>query len=358
MNSAPLSWSQLLQVFDFSLPEELIATYPANQRTEARLLLVNQKPLRDIAVSQLGSQLRAGDVLVLNDAQVIKARLHTQRASGGKVEVLFHRLLSAHRALVQCSRRKRLQVGERLQLQASSDSLEVIAPHGRWMELASTVPWPVLLEQHGQLPLPPYMKRAAEAVDQQRYQTVYARHPGAVAAPTAGLHFDWPLLQQLQQQGVELVFVSLEVGAGTFAPLEPEQWQHGTLHEESFEISDIAADRIELAVAQQRRVIAVGTTSLRALESAWHDGHVRRGLQSTRLFIRPGFGFAVVNGLMTNFHLPRSSLFMLVCAFGGIDTLHQAYRWAIAQQLRFYSYGDASLIWRKTEPQQPLLLNV
>jgi S-adenosylmethionine:tRNA ribosyltransferase-isomerase len=340
-----------VDLFDFELPSDRIALRPASPRDSARLLRVGgQGALADHEVRDLPGLLRAGDVLVFNDTRVIKARLTGAKASGGKIEVLVERVLAADRVLAQVRASKSPRAGGRLLL-AGGVVATVLGRDGEFFELRFDACTDVyaLLEQHGSVPLPPYITHAADAADEARYQTVYARQPGAVAAPTAGLHFDAAMLQKLQQQGVIAAQVTLHVGAGTFQPVRVSDLNQHRMHSEWYSVSQATVDAIHAARARGSRVLAVGTTSLRALESAAAGGELRAGSGGTRLFITPGYTFRVVDRLLTNFHLPKSTLLMLVSAFAGVDNVRRAYRHAIEQHYRFFSYGDAMLIERSPQ---------
>ena len=335
--------------FDFDLPENLIAQHPPKMRGASRLLCVQGEALEDRQFADLLQKIKPGDLLVLNDTRVIKARLFGVKQSGGKVEVLIERVLGEHEVLAQVRASKSPKTGSDILL-AGELSDEVLGREGEFFHLRfnSEVPVLDLLERFGSLPLPPYITHAAEADDESRYQTVFAREAGAVAAPTAGLHFDEAMLQALKDKGVNLAYVTLHVGAGTFQPVRAEFVHEHVMHSECYEIPQTTVDAIEAARKAGGRVVAVGTTSLRALESAasLEDG-LQAGTGETSIFITPGFRFRVVDVLLTNFHLPRSTLLMLVSAFGGTDEMRAAYRHAVERQYRFFSYGDAMLIEKK-----------
>jgi S-adenosylmethionine:tRNA ribosyltransferase-isomerase len=334
--------------FDYSLPEQLIAQQPAGQRGGSRLLHLHDGVLKDRSFADLPQLLRADDVLVLNDTRVIKARLLGSRESGGKVEVLVERVLDEHEVLAQVRSSHTPKPGSILYL-AGELRVLVLGRQGEFFHLRFEHDKIVyaLLEQYGQLPLPPYITHSPDAEDEQRYQTVFAREAGAVAAPTAGLHFDEAMLQALRDKGVKVAYVTLHVGAGTFQPVRAERINEHAMHSERYEIPQATVDAITSAQAVGGRVVAVGTTSLRALESAAAVGELVAGKNETNIFIVPGFRFSVVDVLLTNFHLPRSTLLMLVCAFGGMSNMLAAYRHAVEKEYRFFSYGDAMLIERK-----------
>lgn len=336
--------------FDFYLPSHLIAQYPLPNRSESRLLEVNAQDgsIKDNLFRQIGEQFAAGDVLVLNDTKVIKARLFGQKATGGQIEVMIDRVLSTQEAYAQIKSSRSPKAGSMLHL-AGEMQAEVL---GRVQDmfhirLLGEQSWYDFLEQYGQLPLPPYIEHAADATDDSRYQTVFAKHAGAVAAPTAGLHFDEMLLQSLMDRGIHVRYVTLHVGAGTFQPVKVDNIAEHHMHSEVYHLPEETISTILAARAEGKRVTAVGTTSLRTLESAAHAGRLFAHHGDTDIFITPGFEFKLVDRLITNFHLPKSTLMMLVSAFGGYDLMREAYAHAIAQSYRFFSYGDAMLITRK-----------
>ena len=335
--------------FDFPLPPELIAQHPAPERSGSRLLHVCGQQLHDRQFTDLPAQLRAGDLLVFNDTRVIKARFFGQKESGGQVEVLLERIVDDQHAIAQIRASKSPKPGTRLKL---ADAFEVVVTgragaSGEFFALETvdrSSLWE-LAESYGKLPLPPYIEHPAEGADEARYQTVYAREPGAVAAPTAGLHFDEAMLAQLGQQGINTAFLTLHVGAGTYQPVRVDKIAEHRMHSERFEIPPATAEVIAATRAAGGRVIAVGTTSLRSLESAGNDdGTVKSGPAETDIFITPGYRFKVVDRLITNFHLPKSTLLMLVSAFAGYDNMRAAYAHAVAERYRFFSYGDAMLL--------------
>jgi S-adenosylmethionine:tRNA ribosyltransferase-isomerase len=335
--------------FDFFLPDELIARYPLSERTASRLLHVDGQSGRfeDHLFTELADFFRPGDVLIFNDTRVINARLLGEKPSGGKVEALVERVLSEREALAFIRSSKSPKPGSVLRFANCLDVL-VVDRQDDLFRLAFDPAHTVLewLEQCGEVPLPPYLHRQAEVEDQSRYQTVYARDPGAVAAPTAGLHFDEAMLAKLAAQGVESAFVTLHVGAGTFQPVRVENVVEHRMHTERYVIPQATVAAVEAARQRGGRVCAVGTTSLRALESAARDGSLLAGEGETDIFITPGYQFKVVERLFTNFHLARSTLLMLVSAFGGTELLREAYAHAVQSRYRFFSYGDAMLIER------------
>jgi S-adenosylmethionine:tRNA ribosyltransferase-isomerase len=335
-----------LSDFDFDLPPELVAQFPLPERSASRLLDVRPAPdagLVDRAFSDIVDLLSPGDLLVFNDTRVLKARFFGVKESGGKVEVLVERVLDDRTVHAQVRASKSPPPGVRIRL---ADAFDVVVGEraGEFYTLHFPDDVLSLIDAHGRLPLPPYIEHSADGHDEQRYQTVYAKEPGAVAAPTAGLHFDLPLLERLQQKGVRLAYITLHVGAGTFQPVRVENLDQHQMHSEWYTIDQDTVDAVRATRAAGRSVVAVGTTSLRALESASQGGELAAGSADTRLFITPGYGFRTVSRLITNFHLPKSTLLMLVSAFAGYDTMRAAYRHAIDQRYRFFSYGDAMLL--------------
>lgn len=354
-----------LSDFDFDLPDDHIALRPVTPRDAARMLLVAAgAPLRDLTVADLPAQLRAGDVLVLNDTRVIPARLKGRRVREGSnvaVEATLHKRLSPSRWSAFMKPGKKLAPGDRVQfgttgdwacLLGALDATVIEKGEGGEVTLGFDLAGPDLdaaIAERGAMPLPPYIaaKRGEDAQDKADYQTVYADEEGSVAAPTAGLHFTPRLLDELKAMGVTLQFVTLHVGAGTFLPVKTENLSEHRMHAEYGEVNAATAEALNAAKAAGGRIICVGTTSLRLIESATgEDGVVRPFADETSIFITPGYRFRAADGLMTNFHLPKSTLFMLVSAFAGLETMRAAYAHAIASGFRFYSYGDASLLWR------------
>lgn len=341
----PATWT--LSDFDFALPPEQIAQQPAAERSASRLLDTLHSPPRDRIFRELPSLLRPGDLLVFNDTQVIKARLFGHKASGGAVELLVERVLPGrHEVWAHLRASKSPRPGTQLRLADAFDALVLgrCGPEDGLFHLAFPDDPLTLLERHGHVPLPPYIRHADDADDERRYQTVFAARPGAVAAPTAALHFDAPLLAALQARGVMSARVTLHVGAGTFQPVRSTDLARHRMHSEWFEVPQASVDAIAQTRRAGGRVVAVGTTTLRALESAATSGRLLAGARETELFILPGFSFQVVDLLLTNFHLPRSTLLMLVSAFAGHATVMAWYRHAVAQGYRFFSYGDAMLL--------------
>jgi len=339
-----MAWN--LNDFDYLLPDELIAQAPLDRRTDSRLLQV-QPSLADLHFADLPSLLTPGDLLVFNDTRVMHARLFGTKDTGGQVEVMIERPLGSHEALAQIRASKSPKPGTRLHLEEALD-VEVLGRAGEFFHLRfpDTDDLVALLERHGRLPLPPYIERAAGNTDESRYQTVYARDPGSVAAPTAGLHFDEALLARLASQGINSAFVTLNVGAGTFQPVRAHDLSEHRMHTEAYFVPEATVDAIATTRAAGRRVVCVGTTSMRALESAARSGPLQAGKAESDLFILPGYDFKVADALITNFHLPKSTLLMLVSAFSGMDTIRRAYAHAIEQRYRFFSYGDAMFLTR------------
>jgi S-adenosylmethionine:tRNA ribosyltransferase-isomerase len=337
-----------LSDFDYRLPEALIAQHPPAVRGASRLLHVDGMTLSDLTFADFPSRLQAGDLLVFNDTRVIRARLFGEKASGGKVEALIERVLDDHTALAHVRASKSPKPGSRL-IFAGRWEAEMVERHDSMFKLRFLAEENVydILEASGKLPLPPYIERSAEQDDDERYQTVYAREQGAVAAPTAGLHFTDDMLATLQAQGIATAFVTLHVGAGTFQPVKVDNVADHKMHSEIYDIPQSTVDAIAAARGRGGRVVAIGTTSVRALESAAQHGELKAGRGETDIFITPGYRFRVVDRLLTNFHLPKSTLLMLVSAFAGYDEMFHAYRHAVEQQYRFFSYGDAMLLERK-----------
>jgi S-adenosylmethionine:tRNA ribosyltransferase-isomerase len=339
-----------LDDFDYELPPKLIAQAPLSERSASRLLVMDRARLEDRRFSDLPQLLRAGDLLVFNDTRVIHARLHGTKDSGGKVEVLIERPIGRHEALAQVRASHAPKPGSRLVLE---DALvvQVVAREGEFflLRFPGTDDLAALLERHGKLPLPPYIQREAGDADEARYQTVYAREHGSVAAPTAGLHFDEALISALRERGVELAYLTLHVGAGTFQPVRVDDLSRHRMHRERYIIPADTVTAMREARTRGGRIIAVGTTSLRALEAAAQEGEIIAGPGETEIFILPGFRFRTADCLITNFHLPKSTLLMLVSAFAGMDNIRGAYRHAVAEGYRFFSYGDAMFIMKKNE---------
>jgi len=332
--------------FDYVLPTELIAQHPATERTGSRLLHVDAQGQRvDRQFVDLLSLLQPNDLLVFNDTRVIKARLYGQKDSGGKIEVLIERIVNSHQAMAHIKASKSPKAGTRLRL-ADAFDVQVMGRHHDLFELTFDEPVLEQLDRYGHVPLPPYIDHPDAASDAQRYQTVYAKHPGAVAAPTAGLHFDEAMLQSLSDKGIGQAFVTLHVGAGTFQPVRDNDLSKHQMHSEWYTVPLNTVQAVKKAKQAGGRIIAVGTTSVRALESACqaHQGELTETSSDTELFITPGYRWQVVDAMVTNFHLPQSTLLMLVAAFIGLAPMKSAYRHAVEQRYRFFSYGDAMFL--------------
>ena len=346
-----------LNDFDYTLPAELIAQSPLAERSASRLLIVTPNSgeapvLADAVFTDLPDLVQPGDLFVFNDTRVIHARLHGVKDSGGQIEVLIERAIGPHEALAQVRASKSPKSGARLRL-ADAFDVEVLGRVGEFFHLRFPAGEDLLalLERHGKLPLPPYIQRAAGEADESRYQTVYARELGSVAAPTAGLHFDQALIERIAERGARCAWLTLHVGAGTFQPVRVDDLGEHQMHRERYVIPQETVDAIAATRAAGGRVIAVGTTSMRALEAAAQDGPLEAGSGETEIFILPGFHFQVVDALITNFHLPKSTLMMLVSAFAGMDTIRRTYTHAVEQRYRFFSYGDAMFITRKNDAE-------
>ncbi len=335
-----------LSDFDYELPEELIAQVPPAERADGRLLLLDSDVPQHRKIAELPTLLRSGDLLVMNNTRVYPARLHGHKSTGGKVELLVERILNEGRALCLCRASKSPKPGTEIQLPAQASAI-ITGRDDDFFEVTFKTNQPLLeyLEVHGKLPLPPYIQREADNADSERYQTVFATEVGAVAAPTAGLHFDEALLERCSQSGIDTAFLTLHVGAGTFQPVRDDDITHHKMHSEHVVVTDALCTKISQCRARGGRIIAVGTTVVRALESAAQSGVLKPFEGDTRLFLKPGDRFNVIDGLITNFHLPKSTLLMLVSAFGGYERMLNAYREAVAQRYRFFSYGDAMLVF-------------
>ncbi len=332
--------------FQYTLPEELIAQRPPARRRDSRLLVLDGRSgsIEDRQFSDITTLLRPGDLLVLNDTRVVPARLQGKKASGGALELLLERAVDERRFLAQVRASKSPKPGSGIQI--GDVEVKVVARHGDLfeLELANGHTLDALMRRHGQIPLPPYIRRPADAADGERYQTVYAKQEGAVAAPTAGLHFDHALLDEIRSAGVDTGMISLHVGAGTFQPVRCERVEDHAMHQERVAVSEALCLQIEGARSRGGRVVAVGTTTVRALESASSSGETVPFAGDTDLFLYPGCTFRCVDALLTNFHLPESTLLMLVCAFAGRNNVLRAYRHAVADRYRFFSYGDAMFV--------------
>jgi len=335
----------LLSDFDFELPGDLIAQNPPENRTDSRLL-VAQSPIIDSNFHQIGDFVKPGDLLVMNNTRVIPARIFARKPSGGKVEIMIERLLNDTQVLAMMKASRAPKIDSYIILENDEQAKVLDKKNGFYTLEFATNSLIDLLENIGHIPLPPYIERADEQADLERYQTVFAKKDGAVAAPTAGLHFDDELLTSLKQQGIDHTFVTLHVGAGTFQPVKAENIKDHQMHSEYFEIDQDAVDKINQTKKNGGRIIAVGTTAVRSLESAAKNGTLKAVREETDIFIYPGYEFKVVDKIITNFHLPKSSLLMLVSAFIGRDRMMEIYQHAIKEEYRFFSYGDAMLLER------------
>jgi S-adenosylmethionine:tRNA ribosyltransferase-isomerase len=333
--------------FYYDLPAHLIAQHPCASRTGSRLLYIDSHKgqFEDRHFVDFPSLLAPGDLLVFNDTRVIPARLLGQKSSGGKIEILVERVLDRHRILAQL-RASRAPKPKTVVYLENEIKVIVLRRVEEFFELQFDDPRSVydILQTIGRMPLPPYIKRSNTPIDSERYQTVYAQQPGAVAAPTAGLHFDQAMLEHIQTQGIETAFITLHVGAGTFSPIRVNDISQHTMHAEHLQVSPKVCEQVKATRARGGRVIAIGTTAVRALETASADGIIQPYEGETRLFITPGYRFISVDALLTNFHLPESTLLMLVCAFAEQSLILSAYRHAVAEQYRFFSYGDAMFV--------------
>jgi S-adenosylmethionine:tRNA ribosyltransferase-isomerase len=340
--------------FHFDLPEQLIASYPLPERTDSRLLCLDGSDgsIEHRHFTDLHELLQAGDLLVLNNTRVIPARVWGRKATGGKVEILLERILSETECLAHVRASKSPKPGSSIHLLEQPDSelvatdVEIVDRQGELFQLRLTAPdsWLPLLQRIGHMPLPPYIDRADESLDRTRYQTVYGERDGAVAAPTAGLHFSEQFLVDCQNSGVETAFITLHVGAGTFQPVRVDNIEDHAMHAEYLEVDAQLCRQVEQTRERGGRVIAVGTTAVRALETAASSGSLAPYAGDSRIFIYPGYSFKVIDAMITNFHLPESTLIMLVSAFAGRESIMAAYREAVAEQYRFFSYGDAMFI--------------
>ncbi|AYQ57585.1 tRNA preQ1(34) S-adenosylmethionine ribosyltransferase-isomerase QueA [Bathymodiolus thermophilus thioautotrophic gill symbiont] len=332
-----------LKAFDFNLPSELIAQNPPKNRTDSRLL-VGQSSIIDAQFNQIADFLQSGDLLVMNNTKVIPARLFGVKATGGKVEIMIERLLDENQALAMIRASRAPQINSKITLE-NGETATILNKQGSFYTLEfSTDSLLTLLDNVGHIPLPPYIERTDNQQDLDRYQTVYAQKDGAVAAPTAGLHFDDKLLTKLKNKGIDHAFVTLHVGAGTFVPVKTDNIEDHTMHSEIFEINPATVDKINQTKANGGRIIAIGTTTVRVLESSIKNGKLIAQQGETDIFIYPGYQFQIVDSLITNFHLPKSSLLMLVSAFIGYTQMMAIYQHAIKERYRFFSYGDAMLL--------------
>lgn len=332
--------------YQYELPDELIARYPLAERSASRLLACTPSAdgvsLQDLHTADLPELLRPNDLLVMNNTRVLPARMYGTKASGGKIEIMAERTLDTHRIRAYLRASKASKPDSTISIGA--DSITVTDKQNGLYTLQSERPWQDIMRENGEMPIPPYMDRHAESLDSERYQTIYAKNPGAVAAPTAGLHIDAALLGRLDRLGIQRTEVTLHVGAGTFQPVREENLNDHVMHEEWLNVPQAAVDAVNACRANGGRVIAIGTTSLRALEAASQSGSLQAASCDTSLFISPGYQFRTVDALFTNFHLPESTLLMLVSAFAGLDNIRRIYQHAIAERYRFYSYGDAMFL--------------
>jgi len=346
-----------LSDFYFDLPEELIAAYPLEQRSSSRLLCLegDSGELVHRTFTDIIDLVEPGDLLVFNDTRVIPARLHGQKESGGKVEMLVERVIGEKRALVHLRASRTPKEGAQLSFEGGIKA-EVVGRKEGLFDLQFDITTTLIeaLEQHGHMPLPPYIKREDQQSDRERYQTVYNRKPGAVAAPTAGLHFDEALFKRLEAKGVNKAFVTLHVGAGTFRPVKVENIKEHQMHAEYIEVTEEVCAQVAATKAAGKRVIAVGTTSVRCLETAGAGGELKPFFGDTQIFIYPGYQYQQVDALVTNFHLPESTLMMLVSAFAGYQNTMNAYAVAVQEKYRFFSYGDAMFITRRNAADEVL----
>jgi len=340
--------------FHFELPETLIARHPLSERRGSRLLVLDDPSgaPKHKAFADLLDYVNPGDLLVFNNTRVIPARLFGQKASGGKLEILIERVLDQHRVLAHVRSSKSPKAGSLIHIEGGGEA-QMLARHDALFELCFVDEVLPLLDRVGHMPLPPYIDRPDEAADRERYQTVYAQTAGAVAAPTAGLHFDQQMLDSLREKGVETAFVTLHVGAGTFQPVRVERIEDHHMHSEWLEVSQAVVDAVAACKSRGGRVVAVGTTSVRSLETAALSGELQPYCGDTDIFIFPGYQYRVVDALVTNFHLPESTLLMLVSAFAGYAQTMAAYSAAVEQQYRFFSYGDAMFITRNPQAAGP-----
>lgn len=340
-----------LSDFDYELPEDLIAQHPSESRTGSRLLQLNGSTgqVRDALFADLPGLLDSGDLLVFNNTRVMPARLFGQKDTGGQVEILIERVLGPARALAHVRASKSPKPGTRIRVGDSDVTMHVRQGALFELGLPEGQDFHALMAKHGHMPLPPYIDRSDDEFDAERYQTVYASEAGAVAAPTAGLHFDEPMLARLRELGVDTAEVTLHVGAGTFQPVRVQNLDEHEMHSEWLQVSQEVCDQVARTREKGGRVVAVGTTSVRSLETAASGGELKPYTGDTRLFIRPGYKFQVVDCLLTNFHLPESTLLMLVSAFAGYEQVMAAYRHAVEQKYRFFSYGDAMWLTRRED---------
>ena len=339
----------LIEEFDFDLPHHLIAQAPLQKRDSSRLLVLNKntKLFSDKKFVDFVDLLNTNDLLIFNDTRVIKARLFGKKLTGGKVEIMIERILNNHHALAHLKTSKKIFDGTIFEVNEDV-SVKVVRKENDlfYIEFDSNLSSYDILEKYGHIPLPPYIERSADKSDENRYQTIYAKESGAVAAPTAGLHFTDEIFKALNDKKIKYTFLTLHVGAGTFQPVRENDLDHHQMHSESFNVPDKTIQMIDDAKSKNGRIIAIGTTVLRALESKFSEETIQSGFKETSIFIKPGYTFKIVDALLTNFHLPKSTLFILVSAFSGSDTMKKLYQHAIKNEYRFFSYGDATFIER------------
>ena len=339
----------LIEEFDFDLPQHLIAQTPLQKRDSSRLLVLNKntKLFSDKKFVDFVDLLNTNDLLIFNDTRVIKARLFGKKITGGKVEIMIERILNNHHALAHLKTSKKIFDGTIFEVNEDV-SVKVVRKENDlfYIEFNSNLSSYDILEKYGHIPLPPYIERSADKSDENRYQTIYAKESGAVAAPTAGLHFTNEIFKALNDKKIKYTFLTLHVGAGTFQPVRENDLDRHQMHSESFNVPDKTIQMIDDAKSKNGRIIAIGTTVLRALESKFSEETIQSGFKETSIFIKPGYTFKIVDALLTNFHLPKSTLFILVSAFSGSDTMKKLYQHAIKNEYRFFSYGDATFIER------------
>ena len=338
-----------IEEFDFELPESLIAQTPLDKRDASRLLVLdkNTKSLIDKKFTDFVDLLDPNDLLIFNDTRVIKARLFGKKITGGKVEIMIERILDSNHALAHLKTSKKILDGTIFEINKDVSAKVIKKEDGLFfIEFNSNLSAVDILEKYGHIPLPPYIERNANPFDEKRYQTIYAKEQGAVAAPTAGLHFTEEIFEALENKKIKYAFLTLHVGAGTFQPVREDDIDQHQMHSESFNVPEKTIQMIRDAKLNNGRIIAIGTTVLRALETAFSEENIQPGFKETSIFIRPGYKFKIVDALLTNFHLPKSTLFILVSAFSGSDTMKELYQHAIKHEYRFFSYGDATFIER------------
>jgi S-adenosylmethionine:tRNA ribosyltransferase-isomerase len=339
----------LIEEFDFDLPQHLIAQTPLQKRDSSRLLVLNKntKSFSDKKFTDFVDLLNTNDLLIFNDTRVIKARLFGKKITGGKVEIMIERILDDHHALAHLKTSRKILDNTVFEINKDVSVIVIRKENDLfYIKFNSNLSSYDILEKHGHIPLPPYIERNADKSDENRYQTIYAKESGAVAAPTAGLHFTDEIFKALNDKKIKYTFLTLHVGAGTFQPVRENDLDHHQMHSESFNVPDKTIQMIDDAKSKNGRIIAIGTTVLRALESKFSEETIQSGFKETSIFIKPGYTFKIVDALLTNFHLPKSTLYILVSAFSGSDTMKKLYQHAIKNEYRFFSYGDATFIER------------